>query len=185
MHVLGIKWVFRTKLKADGILDKLKARLVAKGFNQQEGIDFLETYSPVVRTATVRSVLHVATIMDCEIKQMDVKNIFLHDDLTDTLHMTQHACFEDNNKSDHVCRLNKALYGLKRSPRTWFEKFSTFLLEFGFVCSKKNPSLFIYNKSKDIILLLLYVDNMIITGSGFAVLSQLIQELNRHFRMKK
>lgn len=184
MHVLGSKWVFRTKLHADGTLDKLKAKLVAKGFNQQEGIDFLETYSPVVRTATVRSVLHVATIMDWDIKKLDVKNAFLHEDLVETVYMTQPAGFEDQSKPDYVCKLKKALYGLKQSPRAWFDKFSTFLLEFGFVCSKKDPSLFIYTKDRNVILLLLYVDDMVITGSGSEMLTQLIQELNKHFRMK-
>ncbi|XP_019097486.1 PREDICTED: uncharacterized protein LOC109131244 [Camelina sativa] len=87
MHVLGSKWVFRVKLNADGTLDKYKARLVAQGFKQEKGIDYLETYSPVVRTATVRAVLHFATMMNWEVKQMDVKNAFLHGDLTETVYM--------------------------------------------------------------------------------------------------
>ncbi|XP_024011200.1 uncharacterized protein LOC112086480 [Eutrema salsugineum] len=184
MNILGSKWVFRTKLHADGSLDKLKARLVAKGYNQQEGVDFLETYSPVVRTATVRSVLHLATIMDWDVKQMDVKNAFLHGDLSETVYMTQPTGFEDKAHPDYVCRLNKSLYGLKQSPRAWFDKFSSFLLDFGFVCSNKDPSLFIYSKQKDIILLLLYVDDMVITGSGSCILQSLLSELNKHFRMK-
>ena len=87
MHVLGSKWIFRTKLNADGSLQKLKVRLVAQGYDQAEGIDYLETYSPVVRTATVRGVLHLATIMQWDIKQMDVQNAFLHGDLTETVYM--------------------------------------------------------------------------------------------------
>ncbi|KFK30733.1 hypothetical protein AALP_AA6G020200 [Arabis alpina] len=184
MHVLGSKWVFRTKLTADGELDKLRARIVAKGFNQEEGIDYLETYSPVVRTATVRTVLHTATVMNWEIKQMDVKNAFLHGELSETVYMTQPAGFEDKAHPDHVCQLHKSIYGLKQSPRAWFDKFSTYLLEFGFVCSKKDPSLFVYSKGKDIIMLLLYVDDMLITGNSSRVLEELLVELNKHFRMK-
>jgi len=112
MHVLGCKWVFRTKLNADGSLDKLKARIVAKGYDQEEGIDYLETYSSVVRTATVRSVLHVATIMNWEVKQMDVKNAFLHGDLTETVYMKQPTGFVDSARPDYVCHLHKFLYGL-------------------------------------------------------------------------
>ena len=115
MHVLGSKWFFRTKLNADGSLDKLKARLVAKGFDQEEGIDYLETYSPVVRTVTVRTVIHVATIMGWEIKQMEVKNAFLHGDLTETVFMTQPAGFVDPAKRDYVCHLHKSLYGLNHA----------------------------------------------------------------------
>ena len=184
MHVLGCKWVFRTKLNADGSLDKLKARLVAKGFDQEEGIDYLETYSPVVRTATVRTVLHVATIMGWEIKQMDVKNAFLHGDLTETVYMMQPAGFVDPAKPDHVCHLHKSLYGLKQSPRAWFDKFSTYLLEFGFICSMSDPSLLIYTKGKDIIMLLLYVDDMAITANNSETLATLLLNLNKHFRMK-
>ncbi|KAG7589577.1 GAG-pre-integrase domain [Arabidopsis suecica] len=184
MHVLGCKWVFRTKLNADGSLDKLKARIVAKGFDQEEGIDYLETYSPVVRTATVRSILHVATIMGWEIKQMDVKNAFLHGDLTETVYMTQPAGFVDPAKPDHVCHLHKSLYGLKQAPRAWFDKFSTYLLEFGFTCSMSDPSLFVYTKGKDIIMLLLYVDDMAITGNNSDTLATLLLELNKRFRMK-
>jgi len=163
MHVLGSKWIFRTKLNADRSLQKLKARLVAQGFNQAEGIDYLETYSPVVRTATVRGVLHLATIMEWDIKQMDVQNVFLHGDLTETVYMAQPAGFVDPDKPDHVCKLHKLLYGLKQSPRAWFDKFSTYLLEFGFHCSIPDPSLFLFSRGKDIIPLLLYVDDMLIT----------------------
>ena len=184
MHVLGNKWVFRTKLNADGSLDKLKARLVAKGFDQEEGIDYMETYSPVVRTATVRSVLHVATIMNWEIKQLDVKNAFLHGDLTETVYMKQPTGFVDPTRPDYVCHLHKSLYGLKQSPRAWFDKFSNFLLEFGFFCSQSDPSLFVYIKDKNIILLLLYVDDMAITGNSSTTLSKLLEELNKQFRMK-
>ncbi|KAL1187713.1 Retrovirus-related Pol polyprotein from transposon RE1 [Cardamine amara subsp. amara] len=127
MNVLGSKWVFRTKLNADGTLDKLRARLVAQGFDQEEGIDYLETYSPVVRSATVRLVLHLATIMKWEIKQMDVKNAFLHGDLTEKVYMRQPAGFVDKDRPDYVCHLQKSLYGLKQSPRACSKRSSLFL----------------------------------------------------------
>lgn len=119
MNVLGSKWVFRTKLNVDGSLDKLRARIVAQGFNQVEDIDYLETYSPVVRSATVRTVLHTATVMGWDIKQLDVKNAFLHGELTETVYMTQPAGFVDKARPNHVCLLHKAIYGLKQSPRIW------------------------------------------------------------------
>lgn len=162
---------FRTKLNADGTLDKLRARLVAKGFHQEEGVDYLETYSPVVRTTTVRLVLHAAIVMQWDLKQLDVKNVFLHGDLNETVYMVQPAGFVDKEKPDHVWHLYKSIYGLKQSPRAWFDKFSTYLLEFGFLCSKQDPSLFVYEKGSNILLLLLYVDDIVLTGSNSDLIS--------------
>lgn len=122
--------------------------------------------------------------MKWEVKQMDVKNAFLHGDLKETLFMKQPAGFVDKTKPDHVCHLHKSLYGLKQSPRAWFNKFNDFLIEFGFVCSVKDPSLVIYNKNGNIIMFLLYVDDMAITGNSSAILTKLLDELNSKFRMK-
>lgn len=184
MNILGCKWVFRTKLNADGTLDRLKARLVAKGYDQEEGVDYLETYSPVVRTATVRLILHAATVFKWDIKQLDVKNAFLHGDLTETVYMNQPPGFVDQANLSSVWKLHKAIYGLKQAPREWFNKFSTFLLHFGFECSLKDPSLFVYYKNGDLILLLLYVDDMVLTGSNPVLIEQLLSSLKTEFRMK-
>lgn len=108
MHVLGNQWIYRYKLKADGMVKSHRARLVAHGNKQEEGIDYLETYSPVVRTTTVRTVLHLATIMKWEVKQMDIKNAFMHGDLLETVYMKQPAGFVDKTKPDHVCHLHKS-----------------------------------------------------------------------------
>lgn len=115
---------------------------------------------------------------------MYFKNAFLHGDLTETIYMTQPAGFVDKAKPNHVCHLHKALYGLKKSPSGWFDKFSNFLLEFGFVCSLKHPSLFIFIRNKDITMLLLYVDDMVITGNSSTMLATFLTELNKQLRMK-
>lgn len=184
MHVLRNRWIYRNKLNADGTVGDPRARLVAQGNSQEEGVDYLETYSPVVRTATVRTILHLATIMKWEVKQMDVKNAFLHGDLAETVYMRQPCGFVDKTKPDHVCLLHKSLYGLKQSPRAWFNKFSDFLIEFGFVCSIKDPSLFIYTRDGNVIMLLLYVNDMAITRNNSDTLTKLLTELNFKFMMK-
>ncbi|CAA7025129.1 unnamed protein product [Microthlaspi erraticum] len=184
MNVLGSKWIFTHKIKYDGSLDRLKACIVAQGFDQEEGIDYLKTYSPIVRSATVREVLHLATVMEWPIKQMDVKNAFLHGELSEVVYMKQPAGFVDKEKPDHVCLLHKAIYGLKQAPRAWFDKFSSYLLEFGFICSVRDPSMFIYIKDKDIIILLLYVDDMIITGNASKPMEKFFSDLKSQFMMK-
>lgn len=140
MHVLRCGWIHTVKLKADGSVDKLKSRLVARGSEQEEGVDFIETYSPVVRTSTIRVVLNVAVAKNWKVRQFDVKNAFLHGDLLEEVFIEQPPGFVDATKPNHVCRLHKALYGLKQAPRAWFNKFTNFLLEFGFTCSPVDRS---------------------------------------------
>ncbi|XP_019096492.1 PREDICTED: uncharacterized protein LOC109130870 [Camelina sativa] len=115
---------------------------------------------------------------------MDVRNSFLHGDLTKTVYMKQPEGFVDKEHHDHVCLLHKSLYGLKQAPRAWFDKFSNFLLKFGFFCSIRDPSLFICAKNNDAIFLLLYVDDMVITGNSSGLLNSLLDALNQQFRMK-
>lgn len=181
---LSCGWVHKIKLNADGSVDKHKSRLVARGNEQEEGTDYLETFSPVVRTATIRTVLHVAVTKHWNITQLDVQSAFLHGDLKETVYMKQPPGFEDPETPDYVCKLKKAIYGLKQAPRAWFDKFSMFLLDFGFACSFSDPSLFIYHRGSDVIYLLLYVDDMIVTGNNEALIKSLLTSLNTKFRMK-
>ena len=111
------KWIFRHKLHADGSLDRYKARWVLRGFTQRPGLDYDETFSPVVKPATVRVVLSLALSQDWPIHQLDVKNAFLHGTLTETVYCVQPFGFVDSSHSDLVCRLNKSLYGLKQAHR--------------------------------------------------------------------
>lgn len=184
MSVLGSRWIFRQKLKADGSEDKCKARLVVKGNEQEERVDYLETFSPVVRTATIRIVLGVATTKNWPLTQLDVKAAFLHGELNEDIYMTQPPEFKDQAHPTHVCKLDKAIYGLKQAPRSWFDKFTNFLLEYGFKCSTADPSVFVYHTNGKTIILLLYVDDIILTGSDSDQIQQLIKDLSLQFSMK-
>jgi hypothetical protein len=184
MNVIGCRWIFKTKLHSDGSLDRLKARLVAKGYNQREGVDFLETFSPVIRPATIRTVLTLATVKGWSLRQLDVKNAFLHGYLDTAVFMDQPPGFADSTLPHHVCKLQRALYGLKQAPRAWFDRFSTFLIDYGFLCSSVDSSLFMFNTGKHTLILLVYVDDIILTGSCSTLLAAFVSQLSTQFSIK-
>ncbi|CAH9084965.1 unnamed protein product [Cuscuta europaea] len=183
-NIVGCKWIYKTKYHSDGSLERHKARLVAQGFNQQAGIDFSETFSPVVKPTTVRIVLTVAISFGWGIRQLDVKNAFLHGNLTEEVYMRQPRGFIHPHIPNHICRLRKAIYCLKQVPRAWFHRFSSFLLQHNFSCSKSDNSLFIYHQKNTITYLLLYVDDIIITGNSESSGTQFISIISKHFAMK-
>jgi len=130
--VVTSKWIWTHKRRADGTLDRYKARWVLRGFTQCPGVNYDETFSSVVKPAIVR--------------QLDVKNVFLHGTLTETVYCTQPAGFVDPARPELVCRLNKSHYGLKQAPRAWYSRFATFLVSLGFIEAKSDTSLFVYRR---------------------------------------
>lgn len=183
-NVIDCKWVYRIKRKADGSLDRYKARLVAKGFKQRYGIDYEDTFSPVVKAATIRVVLSLAVSRGWNLRQLDVKNVFLHGDLEEEVYMRQLPGYEQPTMPNYVCKLDKALYGLKQAPRAWYAKLSKKLSELGFVASKADTSLFYYNKAHATIFVLVYVDDIIVASSSPDATTILLQELSKSFALK-
>ena len=134
------KWIWTHKRRAEGTLDRYKACWVLRGFTQRPSVNYDETFSLVVKPATVRTVLSLALSRSWPVHQLDVKNAFLHGTLLETVYCTQSAGFVDSNRPDMVCRLNKSLYGLKRAPRAWYSQFATFLLTLEFTEAKSDTS---------------------------------------------
>ena len=175
--------VIKNKFNADGSFQCHKARLVTKGFSQTVGYDYTDTYSPVVKPVTIHLVLSHAISHHWPIHQIDVNNVFLNGDLNEDVYMTQPPGF--TSTSPHlVCKLHKALYGLKQAPRAWFHKLSATLNSLGFHSTKSDTSLFVNFHSTYTIFILIYVDDIIITGSSLTVIQQLISTLSTCFALK-
>ena len=130
-NVVTGKWIWTQKRRAGGTLERYKTRWVLRGFTQRPGVDYDETFSPVVKPATVRTVFSLALSRSWPVHQLDVKNAFLHGTLSETVYCSQPAGFVDSCRPNMVCRLNKSLYGLKQAPRAWYSRFATFLLTLG------------------------------------------------------
>ena len=160
-QIIGTKWVFRNKLDESGLIIRNKARLVAKGYNQEEGIDYEETYAPVARLEAIRLLLAFASSMNFKLQQMDVKSAFLNDYIQEEVYVNQPPGFENHKFPNHVFKLKKALYGLKQAPRAWYDRLSTFLLEKDFTRGKVDTTLFIRKSKNDILLVQIYVDDII------------------------
>uniref|UniRef100_A0A2N9GPV0 Reverse transcriptase Ty1/copia-type domain-containing protein n=1 Tax=Fagus sylvatica TaxID=28930 RepID=A0A2N9GPV0_FAGSY len=183
-NLIGCKWVFRVKRKADGSIERHKARLVAKGFHQLSGVDYDETYSPVIKPTTVRTVLSLAISSGWSLRQIDIQNAFLHGTLSEEVFMSQPPGYQHPLYPTHVCKLQKAIYGLKQAPRAWFSRLSTKLLELGFHGSRSDSSLFIYKTTSLTMFILIYVDDIIITSSKPSAIDDLLLSLTHDFAVK-
>ncbi|KAL2926115.1 Retrovirus-related Pol polyprotein from transposon RE1 [Bienertia sinuspersici] len=162
---LGSKWVYRIKYHANGTVERLKARLVIMGNHQVEGTDYTETFAPVAKMVTVRTFLAVAAARNWELHQMDVHNAFLHGDLNEEVYMKPPPGF-NTGQPGMVCKLRKSLYGLKQAPRCWFAKLASSLRSYGFRQSYSDYSLFTYNRDGVSLHVLVYVDDLIISGNS-------------------
>jgi hypothetical protein len=163
--VVTSRWLYKTKIVADGSVEKHKARFVARGFSQIEGVDYDETFAPVARYTSIRTIIAIAAEMGWRIHQMDVKTAFLNGFIEEEVYIEQPQGFEVSDRETHVCLLRKALYGLKQAPRAWYSRIDTYLLQMGFEKSDVDPNLYFIIRGEDTLILILYVDDLFITGA--------------------
>lgn len=181
---IACKWVFRVKYDQQGKVDRFKGRLVAKGFSQKYGIDYDETYSPVVRFTSIRVLLAWAACKQMKAHQMDVTTAFLNGDLKEEIYMTQPDGYIQPGKEHLVCRLRKSLYGLKQAPRCWNIKFVTFMKKIGFQQSEADPCIFVRSTQNNFSVLAVYVDDIVILTKTEAEMLTIKKQLSEGFKMK-
>jgi len=157
---------------------------VAKGYTQTYGIDYSETFSLVAKIDTIRVLFSIGENKNWSLHQFDVKNVFLHEDLKEEVHMEAPPGFSEDFQRNEVCKLEKTLYGLKQSPRAWFRRFTVAMKRYEYKQNNSDHTLFLKRKGDLITCLIIYVDDMIITGSDIEEISQLKNNLFREFEMK-
>ena len=165
-NVIGVKWIFRTKLNADSTINKYKARLVVKGYAQIYGVDYSDTFAPVARMDTIRFLFAVAAHRNWKVFQLDVKSAFLNGILQEEIYVEQPAGFVTQGKEDKVYLLKKALYGLKQAPRAWYGRIDDYLTDSGFQKSFSEATLYVKRINDDVLIISLYVDDLLVTGSN-------------------
>ncbi|KAG2876312.1 Retrovirus-related Pol polyprotein from transposon TNT 1-94 [Phytophthora cactorum] len=181
-RAIGTKWVFKIKRKADGSIEKYKARLVAKGFKQKYGIDYTETFSPVVKYVTLRMVIAIAKYFGWPLDQLDVVTAFLYGIMKELILCVVPEGVDLDDDFDCL-ELVKAIYGLKQASRVWNETFDEFVCFIGFQVSASDPCLYIKVLDGHCVLVLVYVDDVLITGSSPELIARTKTDLKTRFEM--
>ncbi|CAN0825310.1 Retrovirus-related Pol polyprotein from transposon TNT 1-94 [Linum grandiflorum] len=181
--IIGTKWVFRNKTNDKGDIIRNKARMVAQGYDQEEGIDYDETFAPVARLEAIRLLCAFAALNKFKLFQMDVKSAFLNGDLSEEVYVAQPPGFEDSNFPNHVYKLRKALYGLKQAPRAWYDKLSSYLLTNEFIQGSVDKTLFTKRVKNDILIVQIYVDDIVFGSSNESLSTEFSRIMQKSFEM--
>ena len=184
-NVVGSRWVFKEKRGADGNIDRYKARLVAQGYSQKQGVDFEETFAPVAKYNSIRTVLAIANELNLDVHQMDVKTAFLNGDLDAEIYMKQPEGFI--NDPTKVCKLRKSIYGLKQAARLWNITIDSYLRENGYTASDADPCIYFKRIKEDgksfLMIIAIYVDDVIIASNNLVLLKEEKKKLEREYDM--
>ncbi|GKA07037.1 retrovirus-related pol polyprotein from transposon TNT 1-94 [Tanacetum coccineum] len=183
MTIIGTKWVYRNKLDENGVVTRNKARLVAQGYNQQEGIDYDETYAPVARLESIRILLAYACALDFKLYQMDVKSAFLNGFINEEVYVAQPPGFIDFAKPNYVFRLKKALYGLKQAPKAWYDRLKAFLIKHDYSMGMVDNTLFTKKKDSNLIIVQIYVDDIIFRSTCQEICDDFAKIMHDEFEM--
>ncbi|KAJ9561022.1 hypothetical protein OSB04_006182 [Centaurea solstitialis] len=178
---IGSKWIFKIKRNPDGSISAFKARLVAKGFRQREGVDYFDTYAPVARIGSIRTLIAISTLKGLYIHQMDVKTAFLNGLLKEEIYMEQPEGFVVPGQENKVCRLVKSLYGLKQAHKQWHERFDATVTSFGFKHNGADRCIYSKYTKEFTVVICLHVDDMLIIGTNLAGILETEDYLSSNF----
>ncbi|GBM89165.1 Retrovirus-related Pol polyprotein from transposon TNT 1-94 [Araneus ventricosus] len=181
--VIGCRWTFKAKYDSKGNIERYKARLVAQGFSQKFGTDYDETFAPVVTYTTIRTFLAAAAYKNLNVTHVDIKTAFLHGNLEDEVYMSQPEGYIEAGQEQKVCKLNKAIYGLKQAARAWHLKIGESLIKYGFEQSKADPCLFKFANNGNPMYIIVYVDDLLIAGKEEDI-RKIIKELEEEYELK-
>ncbi|GKB78066.1 retrotransposon protein, putative, ty1-copia subclass [Tanacetum coccineum] len=183
-RTVGSKWLFKKKTDMDGAVYVFKACLVAKGFTQTYGVDYEETFSHVADIRAIRILIAIAAYYDYEIWQMDVKTAFLNGHISEEVYMEQPKGFVNTKYPNHVCKLKRSIYGLKQASRQWNKRFDDEIKKFGFTQNRDKPCVCQKASGSYVAILILYVDDILLTGNNIPMLQDVKSYLGRSFAMK-
>nr|GEU88528.1 retrovirus-related Pol polyprotein from transposon TNT 1-94 [Tanacetum cinerariifolium] len=181
--VIGTKWVFRNKLDENGIVSRNKARLVAQGYNQQEGIDYDETYAPVARLESIRTLLAIACASNFKLNQMDVKSAFLNGFINEKVYVAQPPGFIDFQKPNYIYKLKKALYGLKQTPKSWYDRLKAFLIKYEYSMGMVDNTRFTNKSKSNLIIVQIHVDDIIFDSMSQNLCDDFVRIMHDEFEM--
>ena len=180
---IGCKWVYKVKTNSGGSIERYKARLVARGFDQKFGSDYDETFCPVVRLESLRTLIALSSQRGLELHHVDVQTAFLNGTLQEDIYMKQPEGYEKQGEEDLVCKLSKSIYGLKQSSRCWNTALDAHLKRMGFAQLKSDPCIYA-SGGEDTFYIGVYVDDMILAGKNEAKMRSVKEELTSRFDIK-
>jgi len=181
--IIDIKWVFKNKLDELGTVTWNKARLVVQCYNQEEGIDYEETFALVARIEAIRILVVFAAHMEIKLYQIDIKSAFLNGYLKKEVYISQPPCFDNHDFPNHVFKLDKALYGLKQAPKVWYERLSKFLIDNGFQRGKADNTLFLKSKGEHLLIVQVYVNDIIFSATNSDLCDNFSKLMRSEFKM--
>ena len=181
---ISCKWVYKVKTNSDGSIERYKARLVARGFDQKFGSDYDETFCPVIRMESLRTLTALSTQRGLKLHHVDIDTAFLNGTLEEEVYMEQPMGYEEGKEEHLVCRLKKSIYGLKQSSRCWNTALDAHLKDMGFTQLKSDPCIYVSGEGEDTFYIGVYVDDLALAGKNEAHMKCVKEELSSKFDIK-
>lgn len=171
-QVIDNRWTYKLKINSDGNIQRFKARLVARGFKQTAGVEYHETFSPVARFDSIRTILSITASNKMYLQQFDVKTAFLHGELDEVIYMQQPKGYEDG--TNRVCKLNRSLYGLKQASRCWNHRFTAVLKKHGLTSTNADYCVFTNGNDRDRLILAIHIDDGLISATNQSSIKKVV-----------